>query len=73
MEVLVRTVAAPAGVPAEEQEIRGEPEAIAAKLRAFADLGLDHLQVQLRPNSIEGLEAFAPVMERLREARPQTQ
>ena len=73
MEVLVRTVAAPAGVPAEEQEIRGEPEAIAAKLRAFADLGLDHLQVQLRPNSIEGLEAFAPVMETLREARPQTQ
>jgi probable F420-dependent oxidoreductase len=73
MEVLVRTVAAPAGVPAEEQEIRGEPDAIAAQLQAFADLGLDHLQVQLRPNSIEGLEAFAPVMGQLRGSRTQTQ
>lgn len=73
MEVLVRTVAAPAGVPSEEQEIRGEPAAIAAKLEAFADLGLDHLQVQLRPNSIEGLKAFAPIMEQLRGRRPQTQ
>jgi probable F420-dependent oxidoreductase len=73
MEVLVRTVGAPAGVPAEEQEIRGESEAIAAKLRAFADLGLDHLQVQLRPNSIAGLNAFAPVMAKLRGSGPQTQ
>lgn len=73
MEVLVRTVAAPPGVPAEEQEIRGEPEAIAARLKAYADLGLDHLQVQLRPNSIEGVAAFAPVMEQLRGVRPQTQ
>ena len=72
MEVLVRTVAAPAGVPAEEQEIRGEPAAIAATLQAFADLGLDHLQVQLRPNSLEGVAAFAPVMAQLR-GRPQTQ
>jgi probable F420-dependent oxidoreductase len=66
MEVLVRTVAAPAGVAAEEREIRGGPEAIAARLRAYADLGLDHLQVQLRPNSIEGVKAFAPVIEILR-------
>jgi probable F420-dependent oxidoreductase len=73
MEVLVRIVAAPAGVAAEEQEIRGDPEAIAAKLQAFADLGLDHLQVQLRPNSIEGRAAFAPVMEHLRAGRPQTE
>ncbi len=73
MEVLVRTVAAPAEQPAEENEIRGEPDAIATRLREFADLGLDHLQVQLRPNSIEGVEAFAPVMEQLRGSRPQTQ
>ena len=73
MEVLVRTIAAPAGVPPEEQEIRGDPEAIAARLQAFADLGLDHLQVQLRPNSLEGLTAFAPVMEQLRGSRRQTQ
>jgi hypothetical protein len=67
-EVLVQTISAPDDVPAEEHEIRGGPEAIAARLRAFADLGLDHLQVQLRPNSIEGLAAFAPVIERLRPA-----
>ncbi len=66
MEVLVRTVPAPADVPAEEHEVRGDPAAIAAHLRRLADLGLDHLQVQLRPRSVEGVEAFAPVIERLR-------
>ena len=68
-EVLVRTVPAPAGVPAEEHEMRGDPESIAAQLRALAGFGFDHLQVQLRPNSLEGVEAFAPVIERLRAAR----
>ena len=34
----------------------------------YGDSGFDHLQVQLRPNSIEGVEAFAPVIERLRAA-----
>ena len=65
IEVLVRTIAAPAGVPADEREFRGEPEAIAAELRRFGELGIDHLQVQLRPNSVEGVEAFAPVIEHL--------
>ena len=51
---------------AEEREIRGTPVAIAAELRRFADLGIDELQVQLRPNSLEGVEAFAPVIEALR-------
>ena len=32
----------------------------------LAGFGFDHLQVQLRPNSLEGVEAFAPVIERLR-------
>jgi len=67
-EILVRTVAARDGAPPEAHEIRGEPEAIAAQIRAFGDLGLDHLQVQLRPNSVEGVAAFAPVIERLRAA-----
>jgi probable F420-dependent oxidoreductase len=66
IETLVRTVPAAADVPAEPNEIRGEPEAIAAHLRRLGDLGLDHLQVQLRPRSIEGIEAFAPVIEGLR-------
>lgn len=66
VEVLVRTDAAREDAPAEEREIRGAPDAIAAELRRFGDLGLDHLQVQLRPNSLEGVAAFAPVLDRLR-------
>jgi len=67
-EVLVRTVPAPAGVPAEDHEMRGDPESIAGQLRALAGFGFDHLQVQLRPNSLEGVEAFASVIEHLRAA-----
>ena len=67
IEVLVRTSAAREDAPPEQREIRGEPEAIASRLRAFVDLGLDHLQIQLRPNSLAGVEAFAPVIERLRQ------
>jgi probable F420-dependent oxidoreductase len=66
VEVLVRSI--PADVPAERREIRGDPAAIAAELRRFADLGIDHLQVQLRPNALAGVEAFADVVEELRSA-----
>ena len=71
VEVLVRTVAAPDGVGPEEREFRGDPDAIAAELLRFRDLGMDHLQVQLRPNSLEGIAAFEPVIERLRAAQRQ--
>jgi probable F420-dependent oxidoreductase len=70
VEVLVRPGGGASGArhdrPAEEREIRGTPEAIARELRRFADLGIDELQVQLRPNSIDGVEAFAPVIEAVR-------
>jgi probable F420-dependent oxidoreductase len=66
VEVLVRTGAARDDAPPEEREIRGAPESIAAELRRFADLGIDHVQVQLRPNSIDGVRAFAPVIDRVR-------
>jgi len=65
VEVLVRP-GDPDGVAAEEREIRGAPEAIARELRRFADLGIDELQVQLRPNSLVGVKAFAPVIKALR-------
>ena len=52
--------------PAEEREIRGAPETIAAELRRFADLGIDHIQVQLRPNSLGSVHAFRPVLKALR-------
>ena len=66
VEVLVRTSAAEPGAPPEEREIRGDLATIAAELRRFAGLGIDHLQIQLRPNSIEGVDAFAPVIDALR-------
>ena len=66
IEVLVRTVQAADDAPPEQREIRGEPDAIAAELRRYGDLGVDHVQVQLRPNSVEGVVAFAPVIECLR-------
>ena len=64
VEVLVRTV--PSSTAPEPREIRGDHGAIAGELRRFGDLGIDHLQVQLRPNSLAGVEAFAPVIERMR-------
>jgi alkanesulfonate monooxygenase SsuD/methylene tetrahydromethanopterin reductase-like flavin-dependent oxidoreductase (luciferase family) len=41
------------------------PAAVAARLRRYAELGIAHVQVQLRPNSIVGVRAFAPVLDAL--------
>ena len=62
VEVLVRPGAAVEG----ESAISGDADAIAAALQAFGELGIGHLQVQLRPNALSGVEAFAPVIERVR-------
>lgn len=43
----------------------GEPEQLAALLRAYADVGISHLQICLGPNTPAGVEAFAPVLELL--------
>lgn len=40
-----------------------DPAAAAAHLRRYGELGMDHVQVQLRPNSIESVRAFAPVFD----------
>lgn len=66
VEVLVRTVPADSGVAPEERELRGSPTSLAADLRAYAATGIDELQVQLRPNTLAAVEAFAPVLEALR-------
>jgi len=68
VETLVRTIPAATGVPPEPNEVRGDPEAIAAHLGHLGGLGVDHVQVQLRPRSVEGVEAFAPVIDHLRRA-----
>ena len=45
--------------------VTGSPGEIAAGLRAYAGAGLSHLQVWLEPNTLAGIEAFAPVLEEL--------
>jgi alkanesulfonate monooxygenase SsuD/methylene tetrahydromethanopterin reductase-like flavin-dependent oxidoreductase (luciferase family) len=49
-----------------DDPLRGTPAEIAAGLRRYAELGMDHVQVQLRPNRVESVRAFAPVLEGLR-------
>lgn len=49
-----------------DDPLRGTPTEIAAGLRRYAALGMDHVQVQLRPNRIESVRAFGPVIEFLR-------
>jgi probable F420-dependent oxidoreductase len=60
-EILVRTLP-DTGEPARDAELRGDPAAIAAAINAYADLGLDELQVQFVPNTRASVEAFAPVL-----------
>ncbi len=48
-----------------DRPLCGPPETIARGLRRYAELGCAHVQVQLRPNSLEGVRAFAPVIDAL--------
>jgi probable F420-dependent oxidoreductase len=68
VEVLVRTLPAGDDQPPEERELRGTPEQLARVLLGYADLGIDELQVQLRPNTLEAVEAFRPVLGAVRNA-----
>jgi probable F420-dependent oxidoreductase len=45
--------------------IRGTPEELADALRAHAEAGIAHVQVWLEPNTVDGIKAFAPVLELL--------
>jgi len=47
------------GTPA----LSGTAEEMAAELRKYADLGIDHIQILCDPNTGASLEAFAPVLE----------
>jgi alkanesulfonate monooxygenase SsuD/methylene tetrahydromethanopterin reductase-like flavin-dependent oxidoreductase (luciferase family) len=47
------------------ERIHGSAEEMAAQLRAFAGEGISHIQLWLNPNSVEGIEEFAPVLELL--------
>jgi len=43
----------------------GSPQEMADILRAFAQAGVDHVQVWLDPYSVAGIDAFAPVLDLL--------
>jgi len=45
--------------------LTGEPAVIADQLRAYARAGISHVIVHLEPDTVEGIEAFAPVLELL--------
>lgn len=70
VEVLVRTLPAPQGEAPDERELRGTPDEIASQLQGYEELGIDELQVQLRPNTLEAVHAFLPVLEAVRGSRP---
>ena len=65
-EVLVRPAVAAGDPPAERHELRGSPEMLAERLRAYAGIGIAELQVQLRPNTVGAVTAFGPVIAALR-------
>jgi alkanesulfonate monooxygenase SsuD/methylene tetrahydromethanopterin reductase-like flavin-dependent oxidoreductase (luciferase family) len=46
--------------------LTGTPDEIAAGLRVYADTGYSQVQVWLNQQTIEGIEAFAPVLELVR-------
>lgn len=48
--------------PTDPGVLSGEPAAIAGHLRAYAGAGIGHVIVQLDPDTVEGIGAFAPVL-----------
>jgi alkanesulfonate monooxygenase SsuD/methylene tetrahydromethanopterin reductase-like flavin-dependent oxidoreductase (luciferase family) len=47
------------------EPLAGSADRLADELRAYAREGISHVQLWLEPNTLESLEAFAPVLERL--------
>lgn len=61
VRVALGSEAVPVLFPGEEP-LRGSPDDVAEALRAFAQEGIDEVQVWLAPNSLAAIEAFAPVL-----------
>ena len=53
------------GASAEGGSLAGPAAAIADRLRGFAELGINHVQLVLAPSGEQGIEAFAEVLELL--------
>ncbi len=66
VEVLVRVLPASRDEPREERELRGSADELAAILRGYAILGIDELQVQLRPNTLEAVVASRSLLDAVR-------
>jgi alkanesulfonate monooxygenase SsuD/methylene tetrahydromethanopterin reductase-like flavin-dependent oxidoreductase (luciferase family) len=47
--------------------LTGSVDDIANELRAYADLGISHIQIRVEPNTLESIEALAPILDRVRE------
>jgi alkanesulfonate monooxygenase SsuD/methylene tetrahydromethanopterin reductase-like flavin-dependent oxidoreductase (luciferase family) len=45
------------------EPLTGSPMAIADALRGFAREGISHVQIVHAPNTVAGIEAFAPILE----------
>lgn len=52
----------PSAMRARRAPATGSPEELAKLLRGFAAEGITHVQVWLGPNTVAGIEAFAPVL-----------
>ena len=55
-----------ARVQGSAEPLTGSPDQLAEAILSFAGEGISHLQVMLSPNRLASLEAFAPVLGRLR-------
>jgi probable F420-dependent oxidoreductase len=44
--------------------LTGSPDELATEFRAYADAGVDHIQVRVEPNTVEGIERLAEVLSR---------
>jgi probable F420-dependent oxidoreductase len=62
LEAVVRTIPDGNAAP-NEKELRGSPEEVAATLLRYADLGIQHLVFTIEPQTLEGVRAFAPILQ----------
>jgi alkanesulfonate monooxygenase SsuD/methylene tetrahydromethanopterin reductase-like flavin-dependent oxidoreductase (luciferase family) len=64
VEILVRTLPAGSDEAPRDHELQGAAAIISA-IEAYADLGIDELQVQFVPNTRASVEAFGPILDAL--------
>jgi len=52
-------------IPADAEPLTGSPESVAEAIRAFADEGIDHVQIYMQPSTMKSIEWLAGVVETL--------